>query len=123
MTVRPNTRLERLLTYLADRAGRGQPLPTTDAIAQELAFAGAWDVTHLLTQAKAKGLLTVEYRGPFIAAIAATDGRWRLDGAVPGRRAAELPPRRCLRCRTDFTPPHKGRFLCAPCCAYAESAA
>lgn len=34
-------------------------------------------------------------------------------------KAANVPPRKCLRCRVTFGPSHRGNFLCGNCSEYA----
>jgi hypothetical protein len=111
--------LDALLRLLRRAAETGRQLPTTTGMAAELGLSGAWTVTGLLRAGEKLGLIRVHHTGRGIGAIEAADGSWRAVGSA-GEVAAQLPHRRCLRCRGQFQPRHRHNFLCTPCGSYAD---
>lgn len=107
------SRLDRLLTHLRVLALAGQPLPTTQELAQQLGLTGNSEVGTLLRDAEARGFILVRFGrgGRSIHEITTPDLAWRL---LPPA-AAETPRRACLRCRKPFQPQHRHNFMCSGC--------
>lgn len=119
---RPSSLALRTLRVLRELAEAGQDLPPTPRMAEKV---GLLDYAHL-SGAYAEGERLGWWKFArtdvgHIIAIWATDGTWCLNGsAAPRGGDRGLPPRRCLRCRLEFRPEHRGNFLCRPCGVYAE---
>ena len=121
-TPRISAGLDGLLRRVQRAAQTGERLPTGARLAEELGLAGAWTVTGLQRAGEKIGLFRVVHNRRGIAAIEAVDGSWRAigSGAELPDDAARVAPRRCLRCRDQFSPRHRHNFLCTTCGIYAD---
>lgn len=120
--LRRPARVPRLMAALEGLAAQGRALAHVEHDLAPLVGESGYVVRELICRARRQGLIRLHHEGRLIAAIEAGDGAWRVPVAGPAvAQRAEAAERRCLRCREDFRPEHRGRFLCDPCNTYAQA--
>ena len=119
---RPNTHMERLHDQLLRLAAAGEELPPLPVVAEQLGVANVY-LYGLLDRGQRAGLWRLARAEDRITAIHGPRGGWLVHCRFRRYRAeADRPARKCLRCREEFQPAHRTKFMCEGCCAFAAQA-